>query len=352
MVLEDKRVLITGGTGSLGKVLVKRILSGEFGTPKQVVILSRDEAKQHFMRMEYLNKTATTDEVIYQNFQRALSFRIGDVRDYHSVASALKGIDIVFNAAALKQVPTCEYFPYEAVQTNIGGPENVVKAIRENDLPVETVVGISTDKACKPVNVMGMTKAIQERVFIRANLECPETRFVCVRYGNVLASRGSVIPLFHDQIRSGGPVTLTDKRMTRFLLSLDQAVDTIFAAVRGAKPGETYIPRVPSALMIDIADALIDKRPIKKKFTGIRPGEKLHEILISEEEAHRSFDRGSYYAIAPMLPEVGEVPKKGALTKEYSSGDDLMTPAQVKQLLKKNKLMVDDTLVLEGELLR
>jgi UDP-glucose 4-epimerase len=352
MVLGGKRVLITGGTGSLGKVLVKRILSGEFGTPKQVVILSRDEAKQHFMRMDYLNKTTSTDEVIYHNFQRALSFRIGDVRDYHSVASALKGIDIVFNAAALKQVPTCEYFPYEAVQTNIGGPENVVRAIRENDLPVETVVGISTDKACKPVNVMGMTKAIQERVFIRANLECPETRFVCVRYGNVLASRGSVIPLFHDQIRSGGPVTLTDKGMTRFLLSLDQAVDTIFAAVKGAKPGETYIPRVPSAKMVDIADALIDGRPIKKKFTGIRPGEKLHEILISEEEAHRSIDRGSYYAIAPMLPEISDVPNKGALSKEYSSGDDLMTPWQVKQLLEKNKLMVEDNLVLEGELLR
>lgn len=352
MVLDGKRVLITGGTGSLGKVLVRRILSGEFGTPKQVVILSRDEAKQHFMRMEYLNKTATTDEVIYQNFQRALSFRIGDVRDYHSVASALKGIDIVFNAAALKQVPTCEYFPYEAVQTNIGGPENIVKAIRENDLPVETVVGISTDKACKPVNVMGMTKAIQERVFIRANLECPSTRFVCVRYGNVLASRGSVIPLFHDQIRSGGPVTLTDKGMTRFLLSLDQAVDTIFAAVKGAKPGETYIPRVPSAKMVDIADALIDGRKIKKKFTGIRPGEKLHEILISEEEAHRSIDRGSYYAIAPMLPEISDLPSNGVLKKEYSSGDDLMTPAQVKQLLRKNKLMVEDTLVLEGELLR
>lgn len=352
MVLDGKKILITGGTGSLGKVLVRRILSGEFGTPKQVVVLSRDEAKQHFMRLEYLNNTTSTDEVIYQNFRRALSFRIGDVRDYHSVASALKGIDIVFNAAALKQVPTCEYFPFEAVQTNIGGPENLVRAIRENELPVETVVGISTDKACKPVNVMGMTKAIQERLFIRANLECPETRFVCVRYGNVLASRGSVIPLFHDQIRSGGPVTLTEKGMTRFLLSLDQAVDTIFAAVKGAKPGETYIPRVPSANMVDIADALIDGRNIKKKFTGIRPGEKLHEILISEEEAHRSIDRGNYYAIAPMLPEISEVPSKGVLKKEYSSGDDLMNLAQVKQLLKKNKLMVEDNLVLEGELLR
>ncbi len=336
----------------MGKVLVRRILTGEFGTPKQLVVLSRDEAKQHFMRMEYLNKTSTTDEVIYQNFQRSLSFRIGDVRDYHTVASALKGIDMVFNAAALKQVPTCEYFPYEAVQTNIGGPENIVRAIRENDLPVETVVGVSTDKACKPVNVMGMTKAIQERVFIRANLECPNTRFICVRYGNVLASRGSVIPLFHDQIRAGGPVTLTDKRMTRFLLSLDQAVDTIFAAVKGAKPGETYVPRVPSALMVDIADALIAERKVQKKFTGIRPGAKLHEILISDEQAHRSMYRGSYYAIAPMLPEVGSLKGKPALSKEYSSGDELMSKAQVRELLVRNKLMVDDELVLEGELLR
>jgi FlaA1/EpsC-like NDP-sugar epimerase len=352
MVLDGKRVLITGGTGSLGKVLVKRILSGEFGSPKQLVILSRDEAKQHFMRMEYLNKASPTDEVIYQNFQRALTFRIGDVRDFHSVASALNGIDIVFNAAALKQVPTCEYFPYEAVQTNIGGPENLVRAIRENDLSVETVVGISTDKACKPVNVMGMTKAIQERVFIRANLECPDTRFVCVRYGNVLASRGSVIPLFHEQIKSGGPVTLTDKRMTRFLLSLDQAVDTIFAAVKSAKPGETYIPRVPSAKMIDIADALIDGRKIKRKFTGIRPGEKIHEILISEEEAHRTIDRGQYYAIAPMLPEVGSIDGKSALDKEYSSSDDLMNKSEVRNLLIRNKLMVNDELVVEGELLR
>ncbi len=352
MVLEGKRVLITGGTGSLGKVLVRRILSGEFGTPRQLVVLSRDEAKQHFMRMEYLNKTSTTDEVIYQNFQRALTFRIGDVRDYHSVASALQGIDVVFNAAALKQVPTCEYFPYEAVQTNIGGPENIVRAIRENDLPIETVVGISTDKACKPVNVMGMTKAIQERVFIRANLECPGTRFVCVRYGNVLASRGSVIPLFHDQIRSGGPVTLTDERMTRFLLSLDQAVDTIFAAVKEARPGETYIPRVPSARMVDIADVLINGRKIEKMFTGIRPGEKIHEILISEEEAHRTKARGRYYAIAPMLPEVGSLEGSPSLTKEYSSGDDPMNKEQARELLVRNRLMVGDELVLEGELLR
>jgi len=149
-----------------------------------------------------------------------------------------------------------------------------VRSIRELHLPIETVVGISTDKACKPVNVMGMTKAIQERVFIQGNLNCPDARFICVRYGNVLASRGSVIPLFHDQIRNGGPVTITTLEMSRFLLSLDQAVDTIFAAIREARRGETYIPRVPSARVVDIAAALIGKRDIQTVVTGIRPGEK------------------------------------------------------------------------------
>src|SRR5262249_39740655 len=157
----------------------------------------------------------------------------------------------------LKQVPSCEYFPFEAVRTNIEGPENIVRAIRDYRLPVETVVGISTDKACKPVNVMGMTKALQERIFLAANLGLDTTRFVCVRYGNVLASRGSVIPLFHDQIRAGGPVTITAPEMTRFLLSLEQAVDTILAAVELAAPGETFVPRVPSALVTDIARVLV-----------------------------------------------------------------------------------------------
>ena len=207
------------------------------------------------------------------------------MRDYASVSAALHGVDIVFNAAALKQVPTCEYFPYEAVQTNIVGAQNIVHAIRDLKLPVETVVGISTDKAVKPVNVMGMTKSIQERIFACGNLEVPNTRFIIVRYGNVLASRGSVIPLFHEQIRNGGPVTITHPDMTRFLLSLDEAVDLIFTAVRKARRGETFIPRVRSARMVDVASALIAGRPIDTKVTGIRPGEKLHEILVSEEES-------------------------------------------------------------------
>ncbi len=158
--LQDKRVLITGGTGSLGKVLVRRLLKGELGTPRKVIVFSRDEAKQHAMRIDYMKKANATDEVIYQNFKELLEFRIGDVRDFHSIASALTEADVVFNAAALKQVPACEYFPYQAVMTNIMGPENIVRAIQELHLPVETIVGISTDKACKPVNVMGMTKAI------------------------------------------------------------------------------------------------------------------------------------------------------------------------------------------------
>ena len=351
--LKGKCVLITGGTGSLGQVLVRRLLGGEMGQPAKIVVFSRDEAKQHAMRVAYLHQHAVTDEVIYHNFRELLEFRIGDVRDFHSVATALRGIDVVFNAAALKQVPTCEYFPYEAVTTNVGGPENIVRAIQEHEMPVETVIGISTDKACKPVNVMGMTKAIQERVFIQANMRCQNTRFVCVRYGNVLASRGSVIPLFHEQIRGGGPVTITTTDMTRFLLSLDQAVDTVFAALSEARRGETYIPRVPSALVVDIAESLIGERPIKTEVTGIRPGEKVHEILVSEEECHRTVDRGKHYAILPMLLELrdGQAAPE-ALTSEYSSADDVMSREALDQLLTDHRLTLDDTAPDEAELLR
>jgi FlaA1/EpsC-like NDP-sugar epimerase len=353
LTLEGKTVVITGGTGSLGKVLTRRILSGEIGKPKKVIIFSRDEAKQHDMRLLYKNRIAATDEIVYRNFEELLEFAIGDVRDIHSVSSVVRRADVVFNAAALKQVPTCEYYPFEAVQTNIGGPENIVRAIREHKLSVETVVGISTDKACKPVNVMGMTKAIQERVFITANISCPDTRFICVRYGNVLASRGSVIPLFHDQIRNGGPVTITTTDMTRFLLSLDQAVDTVFAALRDGCRGETYIPRVPAARVTDIARALIGERPIEVKVTGIRPGEKVDEILISDEERHRTVDRGSFYAIQSILPELRCGDSKYAdLPSEYSSGTDVMSYEGVCNLLKCQRLYLEDVSAAEGELLR
>ena len=340
---EGKRILITGGTGSLGKVLVRRILSGEMGTPAKVIVFSRDEAKQHAMRTQYQFKTAATDEIIYRNSPSELEFRIGDVRDFHGFAGALHQVDIVFHAAALKQVPTCEYYPYEAVQTNILGAENLIRAIHELNLSVETVVGISTDKACKPINTMGMTKAIQERILIQANLRCQWTRFLCARYGNVLASRGSVIPLFHEQIRNGGPVTITTPEMTRFLLSLDDAVDTIFAAVKTGKPGETYVPNAVSAQIKDVASALIGERKIEIKYSGIRPGEKIHEILISEEEAFRTVERGGWFAILPMLPELrSDQHGSGVLTKEFSSADSLMTPLQTARLLMNRGLMLED----------
>jgi FlaA1/EpsC-like NDP-sugar epimerase len=350
---DGKRILITGGTGSLGKTLVRRFLRGTAGHPAKLIVLSRDEAKQHAMRMEYQNRSAATDEIIYRNFQELLEFRIGDVRDYHSVTQALRDVDMVFNAAALKQVPTCEYFPYEAVRTNIEGPENIVRAIQEHRLPIETVVGVSTDKACKPVNAMGMTKALQERVFIQANIRCPDTRFVCVRYGNVLASRGSVIPLFHDQIRNGGPDTITTPEMTRFLLSLNDAVDVIFAAVETGAAGETYIPRVPSALVMHIATALVGARPIQTRIVGIRPGEKVHETLVSDEEAHRTVERGGYYAILPMLPELRRRESASiTLAKEYSSADDVMTLEETTRLLHNERLMPEHVAPDLAEVLR
>ena len=332
--LDGKSVLITGGTGSLGKTLVRRLLTGEMGRPAKVIVFSRDEAKQHFMRLAYLERRISTEEIIYRNFQQLLTFRIGDVRDYSSVVQAVREADVVFHAAALKQVPTCEYFPFQAVQTNILGAQNVVRAVLENDTPVELVVGISTDKACKPINVMGMTKALQERVFVEANLHSPKVRFVCVRYGNVVASRGSVVPLFLAQIDKGGPVTITLREMTRFLLMLDQAVDTVFAAVRHALPGETFVPQVPATRIEEMARVLINGRDIPIVYTGIRPGEKIHEILVSEEECHRTVDRNGYYVIRPMLPELAvDGAGQSTLSAEYSSAQITLDEDGLRELL-------------------
>jgi FlaA1/EpsC-like NDP-sugar epimerase len=212
-------------------------------------------------------------------------------------------------------------------------------------------VAISTDKACKPINVMGMTKSIQERIITTANILNPQTRFICVRYGNVLASRGSVIPLFHSQIRNGGPVTVTVPEMTRFLLTLDQAVDTVFTALREAGRGETYVPNAPATSIINIAQALIGNRPVEIDVTGIRPGEKIDEIMVSEEEAYHCVKRGDYYAILPMLPElhVEEKQEIKALEKEFSSADKVLDLDQTIELLKRNKLMIDDGDLAQGE---
>lgn len=334
MILDGKRVLVTGGTGSLGATVVRSLLRGDVGRPARITVFSRDEAKQNDMRLSFLQTPVATDEVIYANWQQLLRFRIGDVRDYAAIRAAIEQADVVINAAALKQVPSCEYFPIEAVLTNILGAGNIVRAIRESGARVETVVGISTDKACKPVNVMGMTKALMERIFAEANLECPSTRFVCVRYGNVIASRGSVVPLFLDQIAHGGPVTITTEEMTRFLLSLDRAVETVFAAIDSAHAGETYVPRVAAARIVDVASTLIDGRDIRVTITGVRPGEKTHEIMVSEEECHRTISRGEYYVILPMLPELrDQEPFTPALTQEYSSSAINLEGAELRTAL-------------------
>jgi len=340
-LLDERTVVVTGGTGSLGQVLVRRLLSGSSGAPKKVIVFSRDEAKQHAMRLELQQRPRATDDAIYYDFERRLEFRIGDVRDYHALSSVLRTADVVVNTAALKQVPACEYFPYEAVQTNIAGAENLVRAIREQRLPVEVVVGVSTDKACKPINVMGMTKAIQERVFTAANLTVPETRFVCVRYGNVLASTGSAVPLFQHQIRAGGPVTITTSDMTRFLLPLERAVDAVLDAIEGAAAGETWVPKVPSARIVDVATALMGDVDVPMDIVGIRPGEKVHEVLVSSEEAWRTFERGDYLVIEPVLPELRAGRNAGpAVGGEYSSADALMSFAETRELLERHGLVV------------
>lgn len=334
MILEGKRILVTGGTGSLGKTLVKRLLEGELGVPASVNVFSRDEAKQHFMRLRFLNRNTATDEIIYRTAKDVLRFTIGDVRDADSVSKAVATADVIFHAAALKQVPSCEYHPIEAVMTNVMGADNVVRAVRKRAGAVSHVVGISTDKACKPVNVMGMTKALQERVFVEANIHEPDTSFSCVRYGNVIASRGSIVPLFIQQVKRGEELTVTMPEMTRFLLTLDRAVDTVFECLTSGNRGETYVPKVPAAKILDVAKALMGNQELPIRFTGIRPGEKIHEIMVSEEECHRTVERGDYYSILPMLPELrAESGSSTFIGREYSSSDVTLDVEGVKALL-------------------
>jgi UDP-glucose 4-epimerase len=330
-----KTILITGGTGSLGTALLNRLLK-ERAAPDKIIIFSRDELKQHNMRLQYLNHLVATDEIIYNNFKDLVTFKIGDVRDYHSVANVLKDVDIVFNTAAIKQVPVAEYNPLEAIKTNILGVQNIITAISEYNLPVETFIGISTDKACKPINAYGMTKALMERIVIAANLNS-ETRYVLCRYGNVMGSRGSVIPLFKEQIQIGKEVTLTTKDMTRFMMTLEQAVDTVFATYASAHSGEIYIPKVKSARIEDVAIAMIGKRKIPITVVGIRPGEKVHEILISSEEMFHVTDKDNYYIINPLLPELYKCSENILHgIDEYSSNTNVMSLAEIVKLLKEN----------------
>jgi len=340
MILEGKTILITGGTGSLGKNLVRQIMSGKLGKPRKVIIFSRDEDKQHSMRLEWKNIKAATDEVIYHNAEELLDFQIGDIKDYQSLVRAIKDAEIVIHAAALKQVPVCEYFPFESVKTNILGVENLIRAIRENENRVETVLAVSTDKACKPINTYGMCKSIQERLVIEANLGCPDTKFICTRYGNVVASRGSVVSLFREQIRNGGPFTITRKDMTRFLLGSNTATEIVFDAIRFGRAGDTYVPDLRSISIMDLAEVMVGERKIDIEFIGIRPGEKIHEILISEEEIPRTIKRGDYYVICPILPELQkEKIEKPVLTKELSSADRVMSKSELKAFFEREGLL-------------
>jgi len=302
-VVEGRSVLVVGGTGSLGQALVQRLLSGAAGRPERVVVLSRDEAKQHDMRIAWARLAAATDEVIYADHRRSLHFRIGDVRDPDAVAAAVEGMDVVVHAAALKQVPTCEYFPHEAMRTNVGGAHNLMAAVARARRPVEAVVGVSTDKAVQPVNVMGMTKALQERVMIAAQIGLP------------------------------------DPAMTRFLLPMSAAVDAVLLALARCGRGEVLVPRVGSARIVDVARALIGDRGVAMVTTGIRPGEKLHEVLISAEESHRAEDFGDHWRIRPMLPELappGVAPGLGWL---YGSETQPLPPESVRDLLMRHGLI-------------
>jgi FlaA1/EpsC-like NDP-sugar epimerase len=332
MLLDDATILITGGTGSLGQTLVRRLLLGELGRPNKLIVYSRCEAKQYAMKATWKHAYQATDDIYYANFNELLEFRIGDVRDYASLQEAVANSNVVINAAAMKQVPTCEYFPSQAVATNVLGAENLVRAMR-GAAGLHTVVGVSTDKACKPINVMGMTKALQERIFVEANIHQDHCRLVGVRYGNVLASRGSVLPLFKHQIAHGGPVTITMPEMTRFLLSLDRAVDTVFAAIRNAGRGEIWVPRVPSARVTDVAASLIGDRQIETVFTGIRPGEKIHEILVSEEESFRTVKREDYYVVQSHLPEIAGEDTDNSVRGDYSSADAVIEGEELDALL-------------------
>lgn len=328
-VLKNRSVLVTGGTGSLGGAVVDRLLNDDEHRPARIVVFSRDEAKQHNMRLRYLRHPSATDEVIYEHSKSVLRFAIGDVRDESSIGRHLSGIDFVIHAAAMKQVPTCEYSPHEAVSTNVNGTIALLKAVSKV-ASVQAVIGVSTDKACEPASVMGMTKAIMERLIIAENLANERCRYLCVRYGNVIASRGSVLPLFAEQIDRGGPVTITDAEMTRFFITLEQAVDVILEALVSGRAGEILIPKLPSVRIVDLVDAMVDGRDVSISFSGTRPGEKLHEFMVSAEEARRTVVRGSLFAIQPMLPEI--VSEVGSIGEAFGSASMVGDAATIRAM--------------------
>lgn len=281
-MFNNKVLLITGGTGSFGNKVLSRFLDTDL---KEIRIFSRDEKKQEEMRIEYNNQK--------------LKFHIGDVRDYGSICDALRGVDYVFHAAALKQVPSCEFYPLEAIKTNTLGAENVMQAAIANK--VKKVILLSTDKAVYPINAMGMSKALMEKIMVaKSRLQVEgDTVFCATRYGNVMASRGSVIPLFMDQIRNGKAITVTDPNMTRFLMSLDESVDLVMFAFENCNQGDIFVQKAPASTVQVLASALKDicKSEIPVNIIGTRHGEKLYESLVSREEMVRAEDMGNWYRI-------------------------------------------------------
>lgn len=324
-MFKDKVLMITGGTGSFGNAVVKRFLATDV---REIRIFSRDEKKQEEMRIALNNPN--------------LKFHIGDVRDYDSTYQAMKGVDYVFHAAALKQVPSCEFYPMEAVRTNVVGTENVMKAATANG--VRRLIVLSTDKAVYPINAMGISKALAEKLMVaKSRMQRDyETVFCATRYGNVMASRGSVIPLFVSQIKEGKALTVTDPGMTRFLMSLDDSVDLVLHAFEHGQQGDIFVQKAPASTVADLAQAITELFGGKEnaRTIGTRHGEKLYESLISREEMAHANDMGEYYRIPADNRDLNysqyfsEGEEKITQSKDYTSHNtDRLNVEQVKSLL-------------------
>jgi len=279
-MFKNKTLLISGGTGSFGNAVLDKFINSDIG---EIRIFSRDEKKQDDMRRKYQNPK--------------IKFYIGDVRDKESINNAMKGVDFVFHAAALKQVPSCEFYPMEAVKTNILGTSNIVDVAVENN--IKKIICLSTDKAVYPVNAMGVSKAMMEKIFVAKSRISGNTKIIGTRYGNVMASRGSVIPLFHSQLIKGAPLTITNPNMTRFMMTLQNAVDLVLYAFKNGKSGDIFVQKAPSSTIGQLADLMkkIFKSKSRIKNIGIRHGEKMHETLLSKEERLVSEDLGNYFRI-------------------------------------------------------
>jgi len=334
MFLSNKKLLITGGTGSFGYAVLNRLLQTHFS---EIRIFSRDETKQDTMRKALNNPK--------------VKFYIGDVRDQRSVDEVVKGMDYIFHAAALKQVPSCEFFPLEAVKTNILGTDNVLSAAERFE--VKRVIVLSTDKAAYPINAMGMSKALMEKVMVAKsrNLDETKTIFCGTRYGNVMASRGSVIPLFIEQIKTGKPLTITDPSMTRFMMTLDDAVDLVLYAFEQGKPGDIFVQKSPAATIETLAKALLElyKSDNAIRVVGTRHGEKLFETLINKEDMIKAEDVGNYYRIPADIRDLNYesyysegIENKTEVEEYHSHNTDRLSIEDTKQLLLKLEIIKKD----------